>query len=195
MKKLILLLILSFFSIQSFAGSCTDGSDPVKSISADGTYFVYKCAGTKESNKTSASSSNKSSKGIEINTYGGEGYISENENPNFDSLRWSLYRKLHYRPIRAQRFYSVQASNPFNFQFDLREDAYIKQQMQTTPLLSYLLYEDGKIVVDEITPRTGLVTCSQTHLCITPCQWVKVSLPIWQVMRYVRGKLRVSILD
>jgi CubicO group peptidase (beta-lactamase class C family) len=153
MKKLLLLLILSFFSAQSFAGSCPDGSDPVKSVSADGTYFVYKCAGTKESNKTSASSSNKSSKGIEINTYGGEGYISENENPNFDSLRWSLYRKLHYRPIRAQRFYSVQASNPFNFQFDLREDAYIKQQMQTTPLLSYLLYEDGKIVVDEITPK------------------------------------------
>ena len=54
MKKLLLLLILSFFSAQSFAGSCPDGSDPVKSVSADGTYFVYKCAGTKESNKTSA---------------------------------------------------------------------------------------------------------------------------------------------
>ena len=43
MKKLLLLLILSFFSTQGFAGSCPDGSDPVKSISDDGTYFVYKC--------------------------------------------------------------------------------------------------------------------------------------------------------
>ena len=43
MKKLFALLILAFFSIQSHAGSCPDGSDPVKSISADGTYFVYKC--------------------------------------------------------------------------------------------------------------------------------------------------------
>ena len=43
MKKLLLLLILSFFSAQSFAGSCPDGSDPVKSISADGTYYEYKC--------------------------------------------------------------------------------------------------------------------------------------------------------
>ncbi|SVB52959.1 uncharacterized protein METZ01_LOCUS205813, partial [marine metagenome] len=42
-KKLFLLLILSFFSAQSFAGSCPDGSDPVKSISDDGTYFVYNC--------------------------------------------------------------------------------------------------------------------------------------------------------
>jgi len=29
--------------VQSFAGSCADGSDPVKSISADGTYFVFEC--------------------------------------------------------------------------------------------------------------------------------------------------------
>ena len=45
MKKLLLLLILSFFSAQSFAGSCPDGSEPVKSISVDGTYFVYNCGG------------------------------------------------------------------------------------------------------------------------------------------------------
>ncbi len=45
MKKLFLLLILTFFSAQGFAGSCPDGSDPVKSISADGTYFVYNCGG------------------------------------------------------------------------------------------------------------------------------------------------------
>ena len=43
MKKLFLLLILSFFSAQSFAVSCPDGSEPVKSVSADGSYFVYNC--------------------------------------------------------------------------------------------------------------------------------------------------------
>ena len=43
MKKLLLLLFLSFFSIQSYAGSCPDGSDPVRSISDDGTYFVFNC--------------------------------------------------------------------------------------------------------------------------------------------------------
>jgi len=55
MKKLLILLTLYFFSAQSFAGSCPDGSDPVKSISADGTYFVYKCGG-------SATSSSETSK-------------------------------------------------------------------------------------------------------------------------------------
>jgi len=63
MKKLLLLLALSFFSAQSFAGSCPDGSEPVKSVSADGSYFVYNCGGdsnnaqdTKESEAESPSS-------------------------------------------------------------------------------------------------------------------------------------------
>ena len=43
MKKLILLFILSFFSTQGYAASCPDGSEPVKSVSDDGSYFVYKC--------------------------------------------------------------------------------------------------------------------------------------------------------
>jgi len=55
-KKLLLLLILSFFSAQSFAGSCPDGSEPVKSISADGTYFVYKCGSSEQSNGSANSS-------------------------------------------------------------------------------------------------------------------------------------------
>jgi len=32
MKKLLLLLTLSFFSIQGFAAGCPDGSEPIKSI-------------------------------------------------------------------------------------------------------------------------------------------------------------------
>ena len=49
MKKISLVLILTLFSIQSYAGSCPDGSDPVRSISEDGTYFVYNCGGAKNS--------------------------------------------------------------------------------------------------------------------------------------------------
>ena len=57
MIKLLLLLILSFLSVQSFAGSCPDGSDPVKSISADGTYFVFNCGGNNNSETNSSFSS------------------------------------------------------------------------------------------------------------------------------------------
>ena len=46
MKKLLLLLILSFFSAQGFTASCPDDSEPIKSVSEDGTYFVYNCGST-----------------------------------------------------------------------------------------------------------------------------------------------------
>ncbi len=88
-----------------------------------------------------------------IETFDGSGYISEKESPNFETLRWSLYRKIFYRPLKGERFYSVEGNNSFHFNKDLQEDEYIKEQLKNTPLLSYLLYEEGKIKIDEITPQ------------------------------------------
>ena len=59
MKKLLLLLILSFFSTQGIAASCPDGSEPMKTVSADGTYYEYKCASDNQ-----ASSSANDSNGV-----------------------------------------------------------------------------------------------------------------------------------
>jgi len=56
MKKLFLLLILSFFSAQGYASSCPDGSDPVRSISEDGTYFVFSCQSNTDMNKNTQAS-------------------------------------------------------------------------------------------------------------------------------------------
>jgi len=88
-----------------------------------------------------------------IETYGGSGYISEKENPNFETLRWSLYRKIHYRPLKADRFHSIEGNSSYQFKRNLRDDKYIKKQMKISPLLSYLMYEDGKITIDEITSK------------------------------------------
>ena len=55
MKKLFILLILSFFSAQGLAAGCPDGSEPVKSISDDGTYFVYNCGGSNTANSSASS--------------------------------------------------------------------------------------------------------------------------------------------
>ncbi len=59
MKKLFLALTLLFISSLSFAGDCPDGSDPIKSVSDDGTYFVYKCGeGTSDNSNSSNDTSN-----------------------------------------------------------------------------------------------------------------------------------------
>ena len=66
MKNLLLILALSLFSIQSFAGSCPDGSEPVKSISDDGTYFVFNCGGNNGSSKTGNSATSSKNSFAEI---------------------------------------------------------------------------------------------------------------------------------
>jgi endonuclease YncB( thermonuclease family) len=59
--------------VQSFAGSCPDGSDPIKSVSDDGTYFVYKCGGGGSNNNNSiaetSSNTTSSVKGSKIEIY------------------------------------------------------------------------------------------------------------------------------
>ena len=57
MKKICLVIALALFSIQAYAGSCPDGSDPVRSISADGTYFVYNCGNNNNEQKSSSTTS------------------------------------------------------------------------------------------------------------------------------------------
>jgi len=48
MKKLILIVILSFLSAQSLAGSCPQGSEVIRTISPDGSYFLSSCATMEE---------------------------------------------------------------------------------------------------------------------------------------------------
>ena len=76
-KKLFLVFTLSLFSNQSFAEGCPDGSEPVKSISDDGTYFVYNCGGSNTAN--SSASSQKLAKAL-------AGIDIEND-PNLDFFR------------------------------------------------------------------------------------------------------------
>ena len=43
MKNIYVLFIFLLISLQSHASKCPDGSDPVKSVSDDGTYYIFTC--------------------------------------------------------------------------------------------------------------------------------------------------------
>ena len=105
-----------------------------------------------------------------IDRFGGISEIPESANPNDETLKYYLFRylysfnkypfcspnnkQLHCESSPPQFTHSIEPSNnPSQFESNLREDRYIKKQMQDTPLLSYLLYEDGKILIDEKTPK------------------------------------------
>jgi hypothetical protein len=87
MKKLFLLLILSLFSAQSFAGSCPDGSDPIKSISDDGTYFVYNCGGQASSSSATNSKAAETVKAVKY-----ESFVDTNTSSSCKDLDKEFYR-------------------------------------------------------------------------------------------------------
>ena len=72
MKNLLLILVLSLFSIQCFAGGCPDGSEPVESISDDGTYFVYNCGGGNEQSSSSVTDSKAATVKVAMKPDGGD---------------------------------------------------------------------------------------------------------------------------
>ena len=91
----------------------------------------------------------------EINTYNGRSEIPERgKKPNYETLLYYFWEYTNGNWTNNPKYSEIKPSDkPYQFKFDLRDDEIIKKQMQETALLSYLLYEDGKIVVDEISPK------------------------------------------
>ena len=101
-----------------------------------------------------------------INTYNGRSEIpSKVKKPNYETLLYYFWEYTNGNWSNNPVYSNIKASgNPYEFKFNLRDDEKIKKQMQKTALLSYLLYEDGKIVVDEISPKNkfGKVFTNET---------------------------------
>ena len=85
--------------------------------------------------------------------------LPEEANPNFDTLLYYFFKYQHSHFVPGSRtkqwdtYEAKSTSQYYKFKSELKEDKYIKKQMNKTALLSYLLYEDGKITVDEISPK------------------------------------------
>ena len=95
-----------------------------------------------------------------IDDYGGRFEIPEDANPNYKTLRYYLNNYLndwdrfyHKWSNDDYKYLTEGSSTPYEFEYSLIENEDIKQQMQETALLSYILYEDGKVIIDEITPK------------------------------------------
>ena len=96
---------------------------------------------------------------LNIKGYKGRWTIPFKANPNRDTLIYYLYKYLYShdtgdRNTKQWGRYEIQPSKkPYEFKSDLREDKFIKKQMQKKAVISYLLFEDDKIVIDEISPK------------------------------------------
>ena len=80
----------------------------------------------------------------------------ESEKPNFGTLLFELYKFTFsfYRDKPTVDVYEVKpSSKPYKFKSNLQEDKYIDKQLNKTGLISYLRFEDNKIMVDKFTPE------------------------------------------
>ena len=102
-----------------------------------------------------------------VDTYNGRSEIPERiTKPNYETLLYYYWNYTNGNWTNKAKYSIIKSSeNPYKFNFDLREDKNVKKQMQKTALLSYLLYEDKKIVVDELSPKDkfGKVFTNETR--------------------------------
>ena len=101
-----------------------------------------------------------------VNTYNGRSEIPEHGvKPNYETFLYYFWEYTNGNWTNNKRYSNIKGSeNPYQFKFDLREDKNVTKQMQKTALLSYLLFEDGKIVIDEMSPsnKFGKVFTNET---------------------------------
>ena len=90
--------------------------------------------------------------------YKGHGiHINFKANPDLNTLRYYFYRDLfRIKPSEFNTYYILPSQNPYEFEFETIENKSVKKQLKTKAILSYLYFEDGKIIIDEISPKERL---------------------------------------
>ena len=82
------------------------------------------------------------------------GEIPFDAKPDEKILKHYLKKYISYSKLENRPGFKIKKSKNFKkFEFDLRKDEYVIKQLNKTALLSYLEYVNGKVVVDEITPK------------------------------------------
>ncbi len=81
--------------------------------------------------------------------------ITYHANPNRDTLIYYLW-KYSYRDRSSHLNEFEPTNNSYDFKFNLIEDKFLKKQMKTKGILSYLYYQDGEVLIDELSPKERL---------------------------------------
>ena len=80
--------------------------------------------------------------------------IPNDANPDYKILKHYLKKYIKDRQDRKGYKFKVKASKNFKkFNFNLKKDDFVNKQLNETAMLSYLMYENGNITIDEITPK------------------------------------------
>jgi CubicO group peptidase (beta-lactamase class C family) len=76
--------------------------------------------------------------------------------PTLEQLKASFIYCQQFYFSRNGRLSVAAAKNPRKLSFDVQTDEFVNRQMNTTGMLSYILYKDGKIIKDVKSPQERL---------------------------------------
>jgi hypothetical protein len=81
--------------------------------------------------------------------------IPEDANPNFDIMKHYVRKYALQNPYRPDNFYQfkIESTEVKTFEYDVVENKKVTKALNKTGLLSYIVYDNGTIVGDQITPK------------------------------------------
>ena len=85
--------------------------------------------------------------------------------PNLETLRFYFKRQID-GPDHFDKWSVLPSKSPMPIERSLQKNSFLTEQMDTTSIVSYLFYDDGKVIYDEKSPdnRLGDMVDDQTKL-------------------------------
>ena len=148
MKKIYLTLFLLFFSTSAFAFDVCEHEKKFSNI-----WYYNNCddnllQSTNQKSKIGKTSNNPW-KGYPYNS----DEIPNNAKPDEKILKHYLKKYIDWRWKEPWKVKVKATDNYKKLNFKLTSDDYVKKQLNKTAMLSYLMYENGNVTIDEITPK------------------------------------------
>ena len=147
MKRIYLTLFLLFFSTSAFAFDVCEHEKKYSNI-----WYSNNC------DDNLLQSTGQKSKIVKNTPWKGYPYnsseIPENARPDYKILKY--YLKKYINDGKNNEGFKIKVKRTDNYKklnFKLTGDDYVKKQLNKTALLSYLMYENGNVTIDEITPK------------------------------------------
>ena len=147
MKRIYLTLFLLFFSTSAFAFDVCEHEKKYSHV-----WYNNNC------DDNLLQSTGQKSKIVKNTPWKGYPYNSDeipnNAKPDYKILKY--YLKKEIKNGKNNEGFKIKVKGTDNYKklnFKLTSDDYVKKQLNKTAMLSFLMYENGNITIDEITPK------------------------------------------
>ncbi|MDB3888853.1 hypothetical protein N9341_04875 [Candidatus Pelagibacter sp.] len=105
------------------------------------------------------------SNNLKIKFYKNRWQIPWDSNPNRDTLIYYLWKTINHPYSFAFHTYEIKpSSNSYEFKSNLRKNEYLNEKIKKSGILSYLLFENDEIIIDEKSPDLGKFFDKKTKL-------------------------------